>query len=66
MISSPFWAVSALYCLWASHDEMQIVVIRYEPAYLTLTRILNYFSNSFLNFYRHEGFSSSDIRKNET
>ena len=27
--------------------------------------ILNSFSNSFLEFYSYEGFSSSDIRKNE-
>ena len=52
--------------LWASHDGMQIDLIRYKPLTLSLRRILNYFSNSFLNFYRHEGFSSSDIRKNET
>ena len=27
--------------------------------------ILNSFSKSFLEFYSYEGFSSSDIRKNE-
>ena len=52
-------------CLWASHDEMQIDLIRYEQLTLSLRRILNSFSNSFLEFYSYEGFPSSDIRKNE-
>ena len=63
MISSPYCAVSALF--WVSHDEMQIDVIRYEPLTLSLRRILNSFSNTFLEFYSYEGFSTSDIRKNE-
>ena len=44
---------------------MQIDVIRSEPLTLSLRRILNSFSNSFLEFYSYEGFSSSDIKKNE-
>ena len=39
---------------------MQIDLIRYEPL-----PYLNYFFNSFLECYSYEGFSSSDIRKNE-
>ena len=55
-------------CLWASHDGMQIRVdlIRYEPLTLSLRRILNSFSNSFLDyFHSYGGFSSSGIRKNK-
>ena len=44
---------------------MQIDVIRHEPLTLPLRRILNSFSNSSLEFYSYEGFSSSDIGKNE-
>ena len=49
----------------ASHDEMQIDVKRYEPLTLSSRRILNCFSNSFLEFYSYEGFPSSDTRKNK-
>ena len=49
-------------CLWAS---LQIDFIRYEPLTLSLRSILNSFYNSFLEFYIYEGFSSSDIKKNE-
>ena len=34
--------------------------ISYEPLTLSLRRILNSFSHSFLEFYSYEGFSSSD------
>ena len=44
---------------------MQIDLVCYEPLTLSLRRILNSFSNSFLEFCSYEGFSPSDIRKNE-
>ena len=34
-------------------------------AYLTFEVHFKFFSNSFLELYSYEGFSSSDIRKNE-
>ena len=43
--------------LWASQYEMQIDLIRYEPLTLSLRRILNSLSNSFLEFCSYEGFS---------
>ena len=36
--------------------KMQIDVKRYEPLTLSSRRILNCFSNSFLEFYSYEGF----------
>ena len=48
-----------------SHDGMQIYLTHHEPLTLSLRCILNSFPNSFLEFFSYEGFSSSDIRKNE-
>ena len=43
----------------------QVDLISYKLLTQSLRHILNSFSNSFLEFYSYEGFSSSDIRKNE-
>ena len=42
--------------------ESMLFVKNYIPYLWDLS---NSFSNSFIDFYSYEGFSSSDIRKNE-